>query len=298
MAQLEVYKHSGRLGTGLIVLPVMAVIAAIPLGIAYTYADVYMPVGGPIVSSILALAVGALVGVSISAGALMSKCRNSGFVKMVGFLGGLLAFYSAWASFVYVLAHRTTSEPIDVSMWDIFSRPDLVWGFAKAINEEGWFTLRSLTPSGILLWVIWACEALIFLVLTPVMSFVLISDRVFCEESEQWCEKKEKHAYLALSDDERLLERIADGDIATLTELPTYDGEGASHLRIDLHQSPDQLGTKAMQVKLQTTKQDAKGKSEEESKDVTPMFLLSKEQFERIEALAHREPVPDGAVER
>lgn len=297
MAQLEAYQHSGRLGMGLVVLPVMGFIAAVPLGIAYTYADVYIPVGGPVISSVLALAVGALVGLTISAGALISKCRSTKFVVLIGVVCGLIALYSAWASFAYVLIHRTSEEPVDLSLAYTFSRPDLVWEFAVAVNEEGWFSLRSLTPSGILLWIIWGCEALIFLGLAPVTAISLISERVFCETSEQWCEKKEKVVSLSLTEDKQLIDRIADGDINALSELPPYDGSGAPHFEIDFHRSPDELGVHAMRVRVVLMKEDAKDASDVVSKDITPLYLLTKEQLNRIEVLAHREPQVEAPVE-
>ena len=38
--QLEVYRHSGRLGYGIIAVPLVAVVAALVLSVAYAYADV------------------------------------------------------------------------------------------------------------------------------------------------------------------------------------------------------------------------------------------------------------------
>ncbi|HNO77412.1 MAG TPA: hypothetical protein PKN33_05060 [Phycisphaerae bacterium] len=297
MAQLEIYQHSGRLGMGLVVVPLLGIIAAVPLGIAYNYADVYIPVGGPVISSVLALVVGALVGLAVSGGALVSKCRNTKFVILIGVVCGFIALYSAWASFTYVLVHRTADEPVDLSLVSVFSRPDLVWKFAADINEEGWFSLRSVTPKGTFLWIIWGCEAIIFLGLAPLTAIGLISERVFCETSEQWCEKKEKVASLCLTEDKQLIDRIADGDINALAELPPHDGSDSPRFEVDIHQSPDELGTRAMRVRVVLLKEDAKDGSDVVSKDVTPFYVLSKEQFERITALAHREPQVESTLE-
>ncbi|GJM25111.1 MAG: hypothetical protein DHS20C16_15260 [Phycisphaerae bacterium] len=289
MAQLEIYEHSGRLGTGMIVVPLMGVIVSVAAGIGYSYANVYVPVVGPIVSTVLAFAVGGLVGVTVSAGALISKCRSAGFVKIAGVACGLIALYSAWASFAYILLQRA-EEAADVSLLRIFGSPDYVWEFAKAVNEDGWFSFRSMTPKGTMLWVLWACEAIVFLVLTPIVSLSLIVDRVFCETTEQWCERQEKYVSLTLGDDAKIVDRIADGDISALEELPIYDGSDAPRFHVDLHKSSEDLGTRAMKVEFALTKKDASSPTDEVSNDVTPIFLLSNEQYQRIEALANREP--------
>ena len=59
--KLAVYQHSGRLGSGVVVVPVAAVIAAVVLSFAYAYADVYSPIAG-YVSIILVAVFGGATG--------------------------------------------------------------------------------------------------------------------------------------------------------------------------------------------------------------------------------------------
>ena len=49
-------------------------------------------------------------------------------------------------------------------------------------------------------------------------------------------------------------------------------------------------GTTALQVKMVTLKQEGKGKVKEDTDDLTPICLLTSEQFERIRALSERIP--------
>ncbi|UCF34805.1 MAG: hypothetical protein JSV78_05760 [Phycisphaerales bacterium] len=288
MARLEVYSHSGRLGAGVIVVPLAGIIAAVVLGIAYSYADVYSPVAGYI-SLVLVFVAAFAVGYVVSFAAFQSKSRNTKFVGLMGFLTGLLTLYTSWATFTFALLQRASDEPLAIGLVDVFASPGMIWAFARAVSAEGWYEIFGGTPQGITLWVIWLIEACVIIVVSTIASRMALSNRVFCEDSGQWCEVLKNRFRLAILEDKETLQRLVEGDLEAMAAFPPVEPSDAPALRVDLHRSDDPQGTKAMQIKLVKLTEE-KGKVKEDTDSLTPIYLLSPEQYERVEALAQRDP--------
>jgi hypothetical protein len=286
--KLAVYQHSGRLGGGVVAVPVAAVVSAVVLSFAYAYADVYSPIAG-YVSVILVLLFGGATGVCISYAARYAKCRNTRFVIGVAVLAGLLAFYTQWVVFLFAYFQR---GGVDVSLTGLFVRPGAVWNLVKLVNENGWYSLRSGgNVTGTVLWVFWAIEFLIIVISIPLLSTYALTDRVFCERCEAWCTRHENHFRLGLGDDTDLLVKINEGDLDAMEKLPTVPAGAAPALRVDLHRCDTCRDTAAMLVKLVTPTREKDGSTKEEERELTPCYLLDAEQRQRIEALADRPPV-------
>jgi len=77
----EFYKHSGRLGSAPIVVPLVGIVAGFVLALAYAYADVYIPIAGWI-SFILTVGFTAGVGISVSAAAGMAESASLSVVAV------------------------------------------------------------------------------------------------------------------------------------------------------------------------------------------------------------------------
>ncbi|MHC4674669.1 MAG: hypothetical protein ACYTF1_19355 [Planctomycetota bacterium] len=289
--QLEVYKHSGKLGSSIIIVPIVSIIAALILSVAYSYANVYSPVAGYL-SILLVIFYAFGIGVCISYAALLAKCRNTKFVVFVAFLTSLLAFYTQWVIFIYALLQRS-SEPPEASPLAIFLQPGAVWEFARLINKEGWYSLRSFTPAGTILWVFWVIEFLIIVITIPASSVYAIVDRVFCERCMSWCRVRKNMFRLAIAEDEELLNCVSAGDIVAMEKLSAIGHQDAPSFQIDLHQCDTCNDTSTMQIKLITLSEEKDGKVKEQDEDLTPCYILDRQSRQQIESLAKRSAVAD-----
>lgn len=71
-------------------------------------------------------------------------------------------------------------------MWFWLQTPAAVWDFANVVAGEGWYTIRSVTPSGIVLWILWGIEAVIVLGAGYVLAPAGIRGAGFCEDCDSW----------------------------------------------------------------------------------------------------------------
>ncbi len=72
-------------------------------------------------------------------------------------------------------------------MLDVVAAPGNLWQFISAINVEGWYTIgHGFTPSGAVLWLLWAIEAAIVVAGTAVVAPARIRDRAFGEDCGTW----------------------------------------------------------------------------------------------------------------
>ena len=285
----SLYQHSGRLGGGVIVVPVVGILVALVLAIAYAYADVYIPIAG-YVSFILVLAFAAGVGFSVSFAAVKSNCRSPGFVRIVGFFIGLWALYAAWAAFIFVLVQRDMGDEIELGVLDLFLRPAAIWNIALDIGETGWYSLGAMTPSGIMLWVLWGIEALVVVGGVTLLATHGISGRVFCEQCGRWCTSKQDLMRLAITEDDALLTRIIGGELEAFAALPVLPPTASPYLRVDLERCEQCEEMATVQTMLVTHQPKKDGGFEEQVQTLTEQHLVTPEQLQRLETLAAREP--------
>lgn len=287
-----VYKQSGRLGSGLVLIPLIGGVAAIVLAIAYAYADVYIPIAG-YVSFILTFGFAIGVGFAVSMAAVGAKCRSTGFVHFAGFLIGLLALYVSWAAFVFVLIKRELPSEIDISLPETFLEPALVWNMALTINESGWYSIRDATPKGTTLWILWGIEALIVVGGVALISATGIAGRVFCERCTRWCDSVKDFMRLALPNDENLMIRLSGGHLDALGELPVVSAMATPYLRVDVQRCQSCTDTATWQVFLVTHQQTKEGKLQEKEQGLTQQQLLTPEQLQKLNAFAARRPIEE-----
>ena len=293
--ETRAYKHSGRLGSGPIVGPLIGIVAASVLAIAYAYADVYIPVAGYF-SVVLTVAFAGGVGYAISKAMVAAKCRSTGFAKFLGFVVGLIALYFSWAAFVFVLIQRDLSAEMEVSLIKLFLNPEAVWNIVLLVNADGWYSIRGGTPSGVTLWIFWGIEAVIIAGGISLISGMGIADLVFCERCHRWCDMTEGFMRLGFPPDENLMARLAAGELSALGELPVVPVTATPYVRIDLGRCKSCSDMASWQATLITHEQTKEGKLEEKTDKLTSHQLLLPEQLTKLEALAAREPIEETAA--
>ena len=281
------YSHSGKLGLGPVVVPLVGVVTSLILSLVYAYISVYSPIVG-IVSVLVLMGYGFGLVLALSLAARLSKVRNTGFLSLVGALVGLFAVYSSWAAFMAVVLSKSGLE--GVTYMGMLTSPEALWEGVKLINDNGWFSVKGSTPTGGVLWALWGVEALVIFGAGFFGGVIAISDSVFCEGCQEWAEEVEPPARFAITDDPALLERAAEADLDALAALPCTLPVLGAYLQTELLRCETCDKTATLQVKLVKTTINDKGEESEDTDDLSPQVLIGPEAVARIEQLALRPP--------
>jgi hypothetical protein len=288
ISESRVYTHSGQLGSGLLVVPVTGLIAAVVLASAYAYIDVYSPIAGYI-SILFVIGFGIAQGFAVGQAGYMARCRNPAFLSVVGLVTGLVALYVSWAVFEYALMGRSDSS-VKVSLITLVLSPKAVWEIAKRINEVGWYSIRSATPTGIVLWIFWGIEAVLVVGLAALVARFRIDGEVFCERCSAWCDPDKEPIRLAPPQEVQTINQVVAGDLAALQHLGTAGAEDNPHLEVEIRSCNRCDSTATWQSQLVSFEQDKKGNSQRKAKDLTGLLLLTSEERARLEALKAHKP--------
>ena len=253
-------------------IPIVSAIATIVLAIIYSYVIVYVPLVGYV--SVIFVG-GLIIGIGLLIFGLgrATKCRNPNFLRLVGIICGLLAFYFSWAAFEYVLFDQFDNG-IAWTMVDVFLSPAAVWHVALDINRTGWYSIFGGTPSGTLLWIIWAVEAILIIVGPAMLVSMLMDDEVFCEHCNAWCQKSLDAARLALPDDQNALKPLQFENLDVLKTLRPTEQDTYPYLRVDMWNCDLCKQMAAVRAKLyavETNRLD----SEEVAQNLTPICLVN-----------------------
>lgn len=286
---LEVYKHSGRLGSAPIVVPLVGIVAGFVLALVYAYADVYIPIAG-YVSFILTLGFAVGVGYSVSAAARMAKCRSKGFLHLTGFLIGLLVLYFSWVAFLFVLLRRDAPSELDIGLFSILLSPAGVWDIACAIGEEGWYAMRGGNVKGVVLWVFWGIEALVVVIGVTVLAPTGIADQVFCERCNRWCKVTKDFMRLMVPQNDDLLTRLSSGQMDVMAEMPVAHVTVSPYLRVGVDRCESCQDTATWRASLVTQERTKEGKMEEKDQTLVAALLLTPDRLRQLEEFAAREP--------
>ncbi len=279
------YTHSGELGSSLLLVPIGGLIAAAVLAVAYAYISVYSPIAGW-VSILFVLGFGFGQGLTVGQIGFLAKCRNPGLVTIVGLLTGVVALYLSWAVFEFALLKRYEPD-FDASLVTLVLSPQAIWDMAKAINEEGWYSIKSFTPKGTLLWIFWAIEAALVVGLSAHAARFRIKGEVFCERCNAWCMNKPEPIRLAVPGseeevDEEGLEKIAAGDIDTLRSLGAAPEDDDPHIEVEIISCDQCNSTATFQTKLVYYEVDKKGNVEKNERELSEQILMTPDEHETL----------------
>ncbi len=281
------YQHSGAIGTSLLLVPVAGIFASLVCGLAYAYASLHNPLVW--LAVILVFVYGFAVGWVVAAAVKVSKCRNTKVAGVVAILVGLFAFYSAWAFFLFVFLR--SNIPLPWTEFPTFLMSPLAqWQMVLAINNNGWFEVFASTPTGLVLWAMWTCEAFIIVAMIGAMGAGSISDEVFCERCRIWADDGDT-VYLAAPEEMEELQRLAAGDLDSLSTLDPVAASECPRVQVDTKFCSRCGDMSTCQIKAVMVQQDSEGKLSESAKELTEHLLLSSEQYQELVALAQR-PIP------
>ncbi len=293
------YKPSGEITVaGLAAGLAGGAVAGLAIGFVYSYLIAYIP----FVYLNFLCTVGYAFGLASAAGYLMraGKMRNPAVGCFVGAAVGLVSYYFSWAVWLSI---AVSGSKFSVSALELAARPDALWSLLLLVNEKGaWGVGRGLsggaTVSGVLLWAVWAVEAVIVLGGTTFGAWAMLTMDPFCESCQTWCKEEKSVLSVRPAETGELKRRFEAKDFAFMKALG-LKGEGdAAWLRLDLHRCPHCGKTNTLTVLQETVKGVKNGKPDVETKSLFDKLLLTDNDIYNLRRVGSEmsQPQPVSAV--
>lgn len=274
----QFYVHSGRIAPQLVIgVPILLVISVL-LAFAYAYSVVYIPIIGYLS---FFLTIGFALGVGFSTAIVLQffKTRNTTFALCFGLIFGIFALYAAWVTFEYVLWNKGSTESIEIlNLID----PIVVWRVACLIAEKGWYSIRSMTPRGAVLWSFWGVEACTIIGICGYMAYSFIKDSVFCEACKGWAEDHKSKLIFEYANESDLKQKLTTQDMSFLYDILKVKQAAESFYRIDCSVccTCDNLYTLSL---LRITRTwDKEGKETTKEKFILKNLFICKATFDQL----------------
>lgn len=225
---MQFYVHSGRLGkSGVPWAVVWGLFVGLLLCRYYDRALDWVPL--VLANPLLTIAYGFAVGWATAFGAKLGHLRNPSVAGLLGGLTGLAALYFAWA-YTPMMRMGWYEGPV----WDFAS----LWDYVKLQYEQGSWSLWPSGPpvAGVLLVAVWLVEAALIVVVSARTARNRLVDLPYCEETLQWMKREKSVARLSLADEgaDAKVERLKQGDLSVLSELPQATGTEPPYLQLEL----------------------------------------------------------------
>lgn len=285
MVQNHYYRHSGQFALGNVLIgTVVATVMGSGLAAVYAALVLYIPFAG-VITFVLSIGFGVLLGLGIAATLRWAKVRHEGVAFFASAAAAASSFYVSWAVWTYLLLRQSE---VEAHLTALAMEPRVLWSVLGEINAVGAWSLSSFTPTGAVLWVLWGAEAL--LILAPAVLVPLgVLAVPFCERCDVWCEPTEDVARLAatgLDEPGELKSRMDAKDLTALERLGTPGADDERWIRVDLHDCPSCGNLHTMTLKAITVSVDSDGETQHKEIEVVNHLLLSTDEAHRIRALA------------
>jgi hypothetical protein len=262
------YQHSGK--TQLARLPMMSLflIFSALIAFVYAYAVVYIPLVGYvnfILTGGFAAGVGLLAILCLKA----LRIRNNGVAAIMGTVYSLLSLYLSWVCFEFALLNQYGAG---LNWFDMLLNPGAVWGTMVEIGNSGWFSIKSFTPSGGILFAMWGIEALVIVGVGVYLSYSNIKESVFCEDCGQWADDSVAFDFSSENED-TLVQNLKEQkeEVVSIIQFPQPDNAQIFNVELKECKGCD-LST--LTLKKVTLKVDSEGKEDRDEEEVFQNLLL------------------------
>ncbi len=267
------YQHSGRFTPIGLVLALGAVlVAAVPLGWVYTW--LMMVTDHLKLRALETICFGALVGVVAGYALRAGKVRNNPLAAGVGALGGLVAHYVGWAFFIerMVALSGHTVRALDVGL-----NPAALWRVMVIFNQYGTWTEQNSSPTtGVMLWIIWAAEALMVIGIAAFVAYAIEDKAPFCETCGRWADTEKPMLFQATLAPSQFTSLLAAGDFDALGRIPRGTIK-QPHYIVQVHRCSSCNNLNTVSVTLGGTRNN---------KQLLAKMLLQPDQADRLRGVA------------
>lgn len=227
MSQAVLYEHSGRgLGAGVAASLFVAFPAILALAVVYAVAVAFIPIVG-YVTFLLAGGFGWSAAWVMGKTLRWAKARHSALPMFATVALVVLAYGFSWVVWTYSMLASNGVTGIG------FVELMLPWNLVIImieISRVGAWSIMGFVPTGVVLWLLWAAEAVLVIgaAVYGVRSFGVIEP--FCERCNQFCMPETALATIPAVNSQDLGERILARDFAVLEETFEDLGEGYYHI--------------------------------------------------------------------
>lgn len=180
------YRHSGRIDAARFGPALLGALAtATVTAVLYAYIICYIPIGGAIT---FLLTIGCAIAVGFVAGRLLrwAKVRNLPLTAGLIVLLTLWTLYVSWVVYCFALVQRADHQVPISALWELIAEPKSLANLIMLINQEGAWSLKSLHPTGVVLWALWLFEAVLLLGTIWYIVWNMLRDQPFCEQCQKW----------------------------------------------------------------------------------------------------------------
>jgi len=277
------YRHSGEFGVSGVLMGLAggAATAAI-LAIPYSYAAVYIPIAFFIVPFVF----GGAVGYVTALGAKHGKVRNAAVVLLLGIVAGAVAEYAGWVFWILAFSRHELFVLNPLAILDVM----------QSIAPKGAWSLRGFTPTGAVLWGLWALEAVVLMGTSAMVAAGMNRSLVFCEQCRKWCERIKRIGPLAALDRSllrTLASRLEKGDFSALLALKKVSPTSKSYTAIEILGCDSCRGQSYLTVKSVTVGKDEDGDREKNETDVVDRLAIGADVRDQLMALSAATSVAD-----
>ncbi len=278
---LETYRHSGKFNPAALAAALgVAVVVGIPLGLVYAYLLRWIPF--IYVNFLLTFGYGFAFGWLTSRILKAGRVRHATVAGVTSLGAGLIALYFDWSGHIHAL--------VDGAPWIL--RPDQIVAVIPALYQEGTWTIKSVTVSGISLAMVWLVEAAIIVGVAALIPYSLVRDTPYSEKSQCWLDEEKTINTLELITDDAQVTAIKSGDLMpVIAARPKVEG-AASFTRLVLKRAAVAKDFCTVRVQDVTVSLDSKGNVNEKTKDLTQDLILPASMFELVAKLDELKPAP------
>jgi hypothetical protein len=176
------YQPSGKMPIGGFVMTLlMALLASLAIAFAYVYAVWYIPF--VYVSFVLTFLFGFGTGAVIALGIRTGKIRNKASAGLLCLFSILVAYYFHWVVYCSLAGHSG-----GISYY--LSHPNSMSNVIGRVYDNGMWSLKGATVSGVFLGIIWFLEAAIIIACTFILPIGRVN-KPFSENKNEWLTERE-----------------------------------------------------------------------------------------------------------
>ncbi|MFZ5985746.1 MAG: hypothetical protein ACOYWZ_01290 [Bacillota bacterium] len=266
------YKHSGAFSPmGPIIILVLGTIGTTILSLIYSYAIYYIPF--VYLNFLIAIGFGFGAGFIVGMGGKLGKVRNTSIMTLFGVIIGLFAQYAQWVFWIFAYSKQQL----------LFTNPVDIFAIMKLLAVEGVWSIRSFTPTGAFLYVIWFLEAVIIIGTSTITARTLLNDSAFCEKCNIWVDNKEFIDPLDyVNDSEELRNQLEQGNFSALSLLKKAELGSNQYTTVELLSCKDCKDFYLVTVKSVMISKNSKGEEKKDEKVIVENLIIDSRVYNSI----------------